>query len=182
MIDSTDIKERGTSLLRYAMHYGAILGLFWMFKYMFKIGAGFSDHVFIYIFYLLNVGTFLLIYIFTFKYKASEPDKPKGIWSCVFFVVLICFFASFFEAVIMYAHYKFIDPGFFMKMTAPFIAMVDKMPNLQPDQKEIYLYIVTGKPLYIISEFIGNMILGVVLGFLMSFLVNSTSNMNNNRP
>ena len=69
-----------------------------------------------------------------------------------------------------------------MKMTAPFIAMVDKMPNLQPDQKEIYLYIVTGKPLYIISEFIGNMILGVVLGFLMSFLVNSTSNMNNNRP
>ncbi|MDR1881386.1 MAG: DUF4199 domain-containing protein [Prevotella sp.] len=176
MIDSADIKERGTSLLGYAMHYGAFLGLFWMFKYLFKIGAGFSDHVFIYVFYLLNVGTFLLIYIFTFKYKESEPDKPKGLWSCVFFVLLICFFASFFEAAIMYAHYTFVNPGAFVKMSAPFIEMVNKMPNLQAGQKEIFLYIVTGKPLYIISAFIGNMVLGVVLGFLMSFLVNSTNN------
>ncbi|WP_029904728.1 DUF4199 domain-containing protein [Prevotella sp. 10(H)] len=175
MIDTTDFKEKGTSLLRYAMNYGVILGLFWIFKYLFKIGAGFSDHVFIYVFYLLNVGTFLLIYIFTFKFKMSDPEKPKGIWSCIIFVVLICFFASFFEGVIMYAHFKFIDPGYFMTMTSPLIEMVNKMPNLLPEQKEIMIQIFSGKPIYILSAFIGNIILGLILGLVMSLLVNNTN-------
>jgi len=173
MINTPDIKEKSTSLLRYAMHYGAILGLFWMFKYLFRIGAGFSDHVFIYVFYVLNVGTFLLIYIFTFKFKESDTEKPRGILGCILFVVLICFFASFFEAAIMYAHFKFIDPGYFLKMTAPYIDMVGSMPSLSPADKELLEGIFSNKLVYIVSGFIGNTFLGLMLGLLMGLLVNA---------
>jgi len=172
MIGNSDIKEKGTSLIKYAMHYGAILGVFWMVKYLFLIGSGFSDHIFIYIFYLLNVGTFLLIYIFTFKYKSLDPEHPKGVLSCILFVTLVCFFASFFEAVIIYAHYKFIDPSFFASMIAPVMNMIENLPN-PPDQKEILENIFSSQPIYIVSEFIKNTLLGLMLGLLMAFLVNT---------
>ena len=159
-------------MLRYAMYYGMILGLFWVFKYLFRIGAGFSDHIFIYVFYLLNVGTFLLIYIFTFKFKNSDPDHPKSILSCILFVTLICFFASFFESVIMYAHFQLIDPGYFLKMTTPMVEMVDSLPY-SPQEKELVMGMVTSKPFYIISNFIGNTMLGLILGLLMGLLINT---------
>ncbi len=172
MTYNPDIKEKGTTLIKYAMHYGMILGVFWIFKYLFKIGSGFSDHVFIYVFYLLNVGTFLLIYIFTFKFKESDPEKTKSILSCIFFVTLVCFFASFFEAAIMYAHYKFIDPEYFAKLILPVMNMIEALPN-SPHEKEILVSIFTNKPIYIIADFISNTFLGLILGLLMSFLVNT---------
>jgi len=172
MINNPDIKEKGTTLLRYAMHYGMLLGLFWIFKYLFRIGAGFSDHIFIYVFYLLNVGTFLMIYIFTFKFKNADPDKPRGILACISFITLICFFASFFESAIMYAHFQFIDPGYFLKMTEPMTDMVNSMPY-GPNEKEIVMDIVTSKPFYILSNFIGNTFLGLILGLLMGLLINT---------
>lgn len=175
MTHNPDIKEQGTSLLKYAMHYGMILGFFWMFKYLFLIGAGFSDHVFIYVYYLLNVGTFLLLYIFTIKYRNSDPGSPKGMLSCVLFVTLICFFASFFESAIIYAHYKFIDPSYFIKLTIPAMNMIDKLPN-PPEQKEILRNIFSSQPIYIIMEFIKNTVLGLILGLLMGLLVNNTKN------
>jgi len=159
-------------MLRYAMYYGMILGLFWIFKYLFRIGAGFSDHIFIYVFYVLNVGTFLLIYIFTFRFKNSDPDHPKGILSCILFVTLICFFASFFESVIMYAHFQFIDPGYFLNMTTPAVEMVNNLPY-SPREKELMMSMVTSKPIYIIFNFIGNTILGLILGLLLGLLINT---------
>ena len=167
------MEENKVPTIKYAMHYGAILGLFWMFKYLFRIGAGFSDHVFIYVFYVLNVGTFLLIYIFTFKFKQSDAEKPRGILGCILFVVLICFFASFFEAVIMYAHFKFIDPGYFLKMTAPYIDMINSMPSLSLAYKELWRDIFSNKLVYIVLNFMGNTFLGLMLGLLMGLLVNA---------
>ncbi|MBB4037378.1 hypothetical protein GGR21_003295 [Dysgonomonas hofstadii] len=176
MMNSPDIKEKGTTLLRYAMHYGMILGLFWAFKYLFRIGAGFSDHIFIYVFYLLNVGTFLMIYIFTFKFKNADPDNPRGILSCIAFVTLVCFFASFFESTMMYAHFKLIDPGYFYKMTEPMVEMVNNLsfpPEEEEPLRKFFMDLVTGKPLYIVSNFIGNTILGLILGLMMGLLINS---------
>lgn len=159
-------------MLRYAMHYGMILGLFWVFKYLFKIGSGFSDHIFIYVFYLLNVGTFLLVYIFTFKFKNADPERPKGILSCIIFVTLICFFVSFFESVIMYAHFQFIDPAYFEEMVSPVAKMVNDMPY-PPREKDLMMGFVTNKPFYIFSNFIGNTFLGLILGLLMGLLINT---------
>ncbi len=173
MINDINIKDNNPSLLKYALHYGALLGLFWMFKYLFEIGAGFSIHVFKYIFYVLNVGTFLLIYIFTFKYKFSEPDKPKKVLHCILFVVLICFFASFFEGAIMYAHFKFINPDYFLNLVNAGLDMMKSMPALPSTDQVLVEKILSSKLVYIISNFMGNSILGLILGSLMGLLINT---------
>jgi len=169
MINNPDIKEKGTILLKYAMHYGMILGLFWIFKYLFLIGSGFSDHVFIYLYYVLNAGTFLLIYIFTFRFKESDPERPKGILSCALFVTLICFFASFFEIAIMYAHYQFIHPEYFAKISQPVVDMVN---NFYPPQYQaIVLDFI--KPIFLLSQIISNTFFGFFFGLLLGWLVNT---------
>ena len=165
-------------MLRYAMHYGALLGLFWIFKYLFRIGAGFSDHIFIFLYYLLAVGTFLLFFVFSVKFVTSDPERHKGVLQCLLFVVLICFFASFFEAVIEYAHYTFIDPAYFSRMIAPLIDSIDGTRKLFPmsdtdfeQAKKINAAIFSNKITYIIMSFIRNIFLGIFLGLLLGFLL-----------
>lgn len=164
-------------MLKYAIHYGAILGLFWMFKYLFLIGSGFSDHVFIYVYYVLNVGTFLLLYIFTFKFKTDDPQNTKGIFSCILFVMLVCFFASFFEAAIVYAHYQFINPAYFSKLITPAMDMIEHMPY-SAQEKEIVTSILSGKLVYILAGVIGNIILGFIMGLMMGYMVNTNIDRN----
>lgn len=158
------IQQEKVPMIKYAMHYGAILGLFWAFKYLFYIGAGFTDHVFMYIYYVLNVGTFFLVYVFYFKYRDSDAEKPKSIVNCILFVATMGFFASVFEGAIMYLHYQVIHPEFFHeKVAAPFLEAVENMQNVGnypnfEESKQIMYSLIEGKALYIVSAFIGNII------------------------
>lgn len=164
---------------RYAMHYGALLGLFWVFRYIFLIiaGTGVSDR-FLFLFYLLNIGTLLLIYIFYNKFKTSDPDELKGILQGLVFTVLMCFFASFLEGALMYAHFAFIDPAYFTKMTEPFLRSIDNVPQMGlPDAqfveaKQTMVVLYSSKITYIIIEFVKNMLLGLFMGLLLHFLIN----------
>lgn len=162
--------DKGASLVKFAMHYGVWLGLFWVFKYLFLIGSGFSDHVFIYIYHLLNIGTFLLIYIFYYKYQETDKDKPKGLGQCIIFIVSTCFFASFFEGAIMYAHFKFIDPGFFVRLIHPYIVMIGKLPETSPEigqLKKTYIAIFESRGIYILANFIRNITVGVFIALFV---------------
>lgn len=159
-------------LIKESMHYGALLGLFLMFRYMFWIGAGFSDFLFIYFYYLLNIGTFLLVYIFyfKFKFKNAETSKPRTVIECSLFTIMMFFFASIFEGAIMYAHYQLIHPEFFMtKIVEPTLKAMEMFPFLVKD-KTIMENFLTGKSVYIISNFINNIFLGIFFALLMGFI------------
>lgn len=165
------MEKENVSITKAAMHYGALLGIFWLFKYLFLIGSGFSDHVFIYIYYLLNVGTFLLIYISFMKYRFSDSENPKSKIECILFTVMACFFASFFEGLIMYAHYQFIHPQFFVeKVAAPVIRMMNALPY-PDDVKTMFVSdFAYNKGLYIFSQALSNMIIGLVLALFICLL------------
>lgn len=120
--------EYQKSTLEYIMHYGALLGLFWMFKYLFKIGESYWVH-FIYGYALLNVVSPLLMYVFYMKYRMLTPEKVHTLWNCVLFVVGICFFASIFESAIMYAHFTFINPDAFANISAGTMGVTESMIN-----------------------------------------------------
>lgn len=161
------------------MHYGLFLGLFWVFRYIFLIvgGAGISDR-FTFLFYLLNIGTLLLIYIFYYKYRNSNPDLPKGFLPSLLFTVLLCFYASFLEGVIMFAHFKFIDPAYFAEMIQPFLKSIESVPayGFASDQdmaqaREMMTVIYSSKITYIILEFIRNIFLGIFLGIVLYFII-----------
>ena len=175
-----EIEKENSSFVKLAMHYGMILGLFWLFKYLFIIGDGFTSHFFIYFFYLLNVGTFLLIYIIYIKYKNLDMEKPKGLLQSALFMAAVCFFASFFEGLIMFVHYKIIHPESFRDMIRPFINMVNNLPVPQnadvaqfEKAKEIYVGIFSNRVVYIIFNFIGNTILGFTLALLIGIISKS---------
>lgn len=178
MTNNQDITTKGKSMLQYAMHYGLFLGLFWIIQYSLKIAgeAGLSDR-FKYLFYLLNVGTFLLIYFFTLRYKESEPDKKISFLRCVGFVITLCFFASFFEGAAIYIHYNYIDPAFFDRMAEQYTHLAGSIYDslgLQnaEELKEAARSIYSNKLFYVFGSFIGNTFLGAILGVLMGLLVN----------
>jgi hypothetical protein len=164
---------------RYAMHYGLLLGLFWVIRYAFLIvaGIGVSDR-FAFVFYLLNIVTLLIVYIFYYKFKSSDLDKPKSAWQCIGFTVLMCFFASFLEGAVMYAHFQFIDPAYFTHMIEPFLKSIDTTPRMAfiseaefVEVKRMMVSIYSSKLTYIAFEFIKNIFLGFFLSLILNFVV-----------
>lgn len=161
------------------MHYGLLLGLFWVIRYAFLIvaGIGISDR-FAFIFYLLNIVTLLVVYIFYYKFKTADPDNPKNAWQCIAFTILMCFFASFLEGAVMYAHFQFIDPAYFTHLIQPFIKSIDATPKMGfisdaefAEVKKIMVSIYSSKLTYIVFEFIKNVFLGLFLSVMLNFVV-----------
>lgn len=169
---------------RYAMHYGLILGAFWVFRYLFLVVAeiGVSDR-FKFLYYLMNIVTLILMYSFYYKYKASDVEKPKGGIYCILFMIMMCFYASFLEGAIMYAHYKFIDPAFFSNLVSITISGVDSLSKTgliseenYAQNREIMNAVYSSKITYIAGEFLKNMFLGLFLGIILNFVVSTKKN------
>ena len=176
MANNEDIQSEGKLLIRYALHYGALLGLYWIIRYSFFIVGSTSYEIFKYFAYLMDVGTVLFIYAFSIKYVMSDPEHPRGFWMCLFFVTAMCFFASFLEGAAVYAHYTIIDPAYFSKMVQPLLNHLDSMENVlgTPDfeqSKRMAMTILSSKFIYIIGLFFRNTVLGVCLGALMGFFL-----------
>lgn len=173
------IEEQNKSTLEYCMYYGALLGLFWIIKYAFLIGYDYWVH-FIYFHHLLNVVSPLLMYIFYLRYKTETPNLHHDVARCVIFVLGISFFGSFFESAIIYAHYAFINPDFFAKLSSVPLGLLDEImiPNgLSGEElatfnksKEIVANIFSNKITYLISNMIGNIFLGLIFSLLIGFL------------
>lgn len=171
-------------LNRYAMYYGLLLGAFWVFRYIFLIiaGAGVSDR-FLFLFYLLNIGTFLLMYVFYTKYKFSgQAGQHQSVYS-ILFMMLMCFYASFLEGAIMYAHYKFIDPAYFANMVSNVLNSVETYGKTGLVTEEQYLQIkdqltaiYSSKMFYITIEFLKNLFLGLFMGFILHLIVATKKN------
>lgn len=170
MMDNVDINGKETSPLKYAMHYGIYLGIFWAVKYLVYIAADAWVH-FIYLFYLMNVGTFLLIYIFYIKYLNADVSKVNNKFRGFLFVLLLCFFASFIEAGTIYLHFQVLDPAYYASKIEPnLVKMIETLPY-PPAAKASAISLVGNNILYVISTFCGNIMLGIILGTPLALLV-----------
>lgn len=170
MMNNMDLNVKDTSPLKYAMHYGIFLGIFWAIKYLVYIAVAYWVH-FIYLYYLMNVGTFLLIYIFYIKYINEDVSKVNNKIRGFLFVVLLCFFASIFEGGMIYFHFQVLDPSYYATKIEPsLINLIESFPY-PPDVKASALSMVGNSILYIISTFCGNIMLGFIIGTPMALLV-----------
>lgn len=174
------MKEENTPMIKFAMHYGALLGLFWMFKYTFLIVTGFTSDLFLFLYYVLNIGTFFLIYVFYFKYKFADAEKSKEMGYCLIFVILMCFFASFFEGALMYAHYQFIHPEAFEAMVQQNLKAIEYitkiMPNYPQESINMMETMFSSKVYYITGLFLGNLIVGMFLGLVIGIFSRNIKN------
>lgn len=171
MNNNPDIKEGDISPFKYAMHYGIYLGAFWALKYLVYIASMTVWIHFIYLFYLMNVGTFLMIYIFYLKFINTDVSKVNNKFRGFLFVVLLCFFASFLEAAMIYFHFQVLDPSYYVSKIEPsLVKMIESFPY-PPEVKSSALNLVSNNILYVISTFISNIFLGIILGTPLALLV-----------
>lgn len=110
------MQEDKSQLFNYAMFAGVYLGVFWIIKYLFIIGGTHLPLLNV-VNSMLSIGTPLLLYYFLVRYKTTIiPDNNMKFWHGVQFGIMLFFFASVFEALIVFIHVKWIDPGFIGKL------------------------------------------------------------------
>lgn len=171
MTNNIDITEKDTSPIKYAMHYGLYLGIFWAIKYLVYVAAFTYWIHFLYLYYMMNVGTFLLIYVFYIKYINTDVSKFNNKLRGFLFVVLLCFFASFIEAGMVYFHFQVLDPSYYASKIEPIIVNVIESFPYPPAIKASALSTASNSFVYVMSTFFGNIVLGTIIGIPMALLV-----------
>lgn len=104
-------KENKSHLLEYTMHAGILLGLFWVFKYLFVIIGSKYPGMNI-IGSILSIGTPILLYHLLIKYNTGWMDNKMRFGQGVQFTILLFFFASILESLVVYIHIQWIDPTY----------------------------------------------------------------------
>lgn len=103
--------EDKNQLLNYAIYASIFLGTFWVLKYLLVIIGG-NSTFFSIIANILSFGTPLLLFYYLVRYKTEVLNNKMGFWHGVQFSIVLFFFASIFEAVIVFVHVKWINPVF----------------------------------------------------------------------
>lgn len=106
-----NIKSEMKLMLKYAMNYGIILGLFWFIKYIFLISSAFFVH-FIYVYHLLSIGTLILYYVLLTRYRDKGLDGYISYAQSIIFSFFLFLFAGMIESVLVYLHIAIIDTSF----------------------------------------------------------------------
>jgi hypothetical protein len=103
--------ENKSNLLQYAMHAGLFLGVFWALRYLLVIFG--ADNLMLRgLNQLLSIGTPLLLFYFLKNYKEKFLNNTIGFWHGIQFSIMLFFFGSALEALIVLVHVKWIDPNF----------------------------------------------------------------------
>lgn len=150
----------------YAMHYGVALGFFWVFKYLFHIGASFYPNLEL-IYGTLSIGTIFFLYYLTTRYRDKINQGHITYGHSVLFSVLICLFASLIEAVVSYLHYTVIDPAYISSINAQVIEMMKKM-DISPRYVSEADRLSFSPLYYTVSQIIGNTFFGLIISLLYS--------------
>lgn len=162
------MQENKNQLLSFAMFSGIYLGIFWIVKYLFVIG-GSNVPLLNVVSTILGIGTPLLLYYYLVKYKTTViPDGNMGYWHGVQFGIMLFFFASLFEAIIVFIHVKWIDPTYIGSL---YDNMVEVVGNMKFGQKWTSAIAEQPKPTpfdYIFNNVILN---DVFIGLLLSLIL-----------
>ncbi len=173
-------------LLKYSMNYGVILGAFWVFKYLFLIVSNalqtvltdsFLPDFLLYLYmYLLPIGTLALYYVLLRRYRDHALNGRISYLQCISFSVLLFAFSALIEAVIIYIHYKFIDPKYLLIRDKSWLeVLLQYMFSREwlETQKEHL-----GNLIVIISEIVKNIMIGFFLSLIYGIFVRKTNSGN----
>lgn len=105
------MKENKSHLINYATHTSVILGVFWILKYLLVVLGG-NNTALNLLGNLLSFGTPLILFYFLVRYNSEVLKNKMRYWHGVQFSILLFFFASILEAMIVFIHVRWLDPTF----------------------------------------------------------------------
>jgi len=120
------MEENKSQLLNYTMYAGLFMGLFWVLKYLFVI-IGTSYPALNFIGTILSIGTPVLLFYYLVMYNTGVVDSKMRYWHGVQFSIMLFFFASILESLIVFIHVKWIDPAFISNLYGRMIEMAESM-------------------------------------------------------
>lgn len=172
------MSDKNNNILSVAMNYALLLGLFWVFKYLFAIGGSYHD-IFKYIFQLLSIGTPVVFYVLLCRYRDVALGGKILYGQCILFSLLLFIFASIPEAVIMSLHLLIINPEIVAEQNRLVFDLMDKMKmvNINSaayEQTKSFLSSY-GALYYTASNVIGNVIIGFCLSLILGYFVSIKS-------
>lgn len=160
------MKEDKSQLMNYAMNSGLILGIFWIFKYLFVIGA--TQFPFLAILQsLLSIGTPLILLYFIVKYKNQIEGSRIGFWHGVQFSILLFFYASLIEAIIVMIHVLWIDPNYISNTFENIISIAESLPIDKNAIEQVKSQPVPTPFLYTFNLIMSDVLIGIVLSLLI---------------
>lgn len=105
------MKENKSHLINYTTHTSVILGVFWILKYLLVVLGG-NNTALNLLGNLLSFGTPLILFYFLVRYNSEILKNKMRYWHGVQFSILLFFFASILEAMIVFIHVRWLDPTF----------------------------------------------------------------------
>lgn len=108
------------------MNAGIFMGLFWVLKYLFVI-LGTNYPALNFIGSILSIGTPVLLFYYLVTYNTGAVESKMRYWHGVQFSIMLFFFASILESVIVFIHVKWIDPAFISNLYDRMIEMAQSM-------------------------------------------------------
>lgn len=162
--------ENKDSLLKGAMFYGLLLGIFWAIKYVFLIiGSWYSGVGTIYL--ILSPLTLVFTYYMTKAYKIISGGKISFFraWQ---FGVLLYFFAALIVSLEHFAFYRhFAPPGFIANSMDQVISLMRSM-ELNEQMKQIVDQMATPTPIQMtIQGIFNNVFYGIILSIPVAALL-----------
>src|SRR5690554_4238850 len=100
------MENNKSQLLNYSIYASLFLGIFWIIKYLL---ANFANLQFLNSF--LSIGTPLVLYYFLTRYNNRFLDNKISFGHGVQFSILLFFFASIWESVVVFIHVNWVDPA-----------------------------------------------------------------------
>ncbi|MDD4777857.1 MAG: DUF4199 domain-containing protein [Fermentimonas sp.] len=125
------MEENKNHLLNYATYAAFFLGFFWVFKYLLVI-IGKDSAILSFLSNLLSIGTPLILFYFLVRYNSGFLENKMSYWHGVQFSIVLFFFASILEAVIVFIHVKWIDPVFISNLYSNLIEIAQSL-NFNPE-------------------------------------------------
>lgn len=153
-----------------AAHYAIYLGLFWIFKYLFLMGAEYND-VYKYIYNLLNVGTPILFYALACVYREKRLGGNISFGKVVAFGILLFLFASFLEAVVIAINIIIVNPNYLPNLEEQIYLFYENLGASDQFLLAIEESFKLGPITFIISQIIGNTILGLIIALILGYFV-----------
>ena len=160
--------ENKSYLLSYTMHAGLVFGAFWVFNYLLVI-FGHDNLLLRGLHSILRIGTPLLLFYFLKTYNEKLVNNSISFWHGVQCSILLFFFGSILEALMVLVHVKWIDPLFIITMSERAIAFY-QAHNLDSQALiESAKILANMSPFAYVFKvvFIGNFFIGLILSLII---------------
>jgi hypothetical protein len=152
--------ENKDQLLKSAMFYGLLLGMFWVIKYVFFIW-GITHPTMGVVYWILTSLTIIFAYVFTKVYKILIGGMI-GFFHAWQFGILLYFFASLIVSLMHYVFYRYLAPPDYIDNLMN--VAVDIVKELNPQAEEALNQMPVLTPIRLtLQEILANVFYGIIL-------------------